>query len=289
MKVLVTGATGYIGSHVCKLLHEREHYVVGWDINFHGEYNDVTSFCDEFSNTDITGQYVCGTYDAVVHLAGRSVVPQSLKEPAEYYRVNTMGTNNVISNTTSDHYIFAGTSSSWAMASPYARSKVAAEDIIKQKASGYTIFRFFNVSGTDGLHRQLGTPSHLIRVAAMAAAGKIDSLKIFGTDYDTRDGTCIRDYVHVFDLATAIVTAVENGPLNTPYECLGSKQGWTVREVIKTMKEVSGVDFKVIEAERRPGDSVANIVDELSSYITLTKTIEEMCLDQYNLEISRNT
>jgi UDP-glucose 4-epimerase len=77
--------------------------------------------------------------------------------------------------------------------------------------------------------------------------------------------------------------------MNTPYECLGSKQGWTVREVIKTMKEVTGVNFDVLEGERRLGDSVANTVDTLSDYITLTKTIEDMCIDQYKLEISRNS
>ena len=289
MKVIVTGATGYIGSHVCKLLAEHGHTVHGFDINLHGEYNDVSAYCDTFTIQDITDKFIHGHADAIVHLAGRSVVPQSLKEPSEYYRVNTMGTRNLLQRMTSDNFIFAGTSSSWEMASPYARSKVGAEDIIKEKANGYTIFRFFNVSGTDGIHRQLGPASHLIRVAAMAAAKKIKALTIYGTDYDTRDGTCIRDYVHVLDLANAIVKAVETGPMNTPYECLGSKQGWTVREVIKTMKEVTGVNFDVLEGERRLGDSVTNTVDTLSDYITLTKTIEDMCIDQYKLEISRNS
>ena len=289
MKIIVTGATGYVGSHVCKLLKEHGHNVLGYDINFHGEYNDVSAYCDKFTIQDITYNNFKEDADAVVHLAGRSVVPQSLKEPSEYYRVNTMGTMNVLQNIETDNFIFAGTSSSWAMASPYARSKVGAEDIIKELATGYTIFRFFNVSGTDGVNRQLGPASHLIRVAAMAAANKIDALTVYGTDYDTRDGTCIRDYVHVLDLANAIVKAVEIGPTNTPYECLGSKQGWTVREVIKTMKEVTNTNFNVIEGDRRLGDSVANIVDELSDYITLTKTIEDMCLDQYKLEISKNT
>ena len=288
MKVLVTGATGYIGSHVCKLLKEHGHYVEGWDTNIHGEHNDISNYVNTFEELDVTDKYgVHGTYDAVVHLAGRSVVPDSLKEPTEYYRVNAMGTANMLDKVKTDNFIFASTSSAWEMASPYAKSKVAAEDIIKEKASGYTIFRFFNVSGTDGVNRQLGAPSHLIRVAAMASAGKFANINIYGSDYDTRDGTCIRDYIHVVDLAAAIVKAVENGPLNTPYECLGSNTGYSVLEVLDTMEKVTGKKLERIIAGRREGDAVASVVDKLSDYATLTKTIEDMCLDQYNLEISK--
>ena len=202
MKVLVTGASGYIGSHVCKLLKEHGHTVIGWDTEIHNETNDVAAYCDYYDKVDVTGQYVGGIYDAVVHLAGRSVVPQSLKEPAEYYRVNVMGTDNLLNKVKTPHVLFASTSSAWEMASPYARSKVAAEDVIKEKADGYTIFRFFNVSGTDGVNRQLGDPTHLIRIAAEAASGRRDKVEIYGTDYDTRDGTCIRDYIHIVDLVS---------------------------------------------------------------------------------------
>ena len=288
MKVLFTGATGYIGSHVCKLLKEHGHAVIGWDTEIHNETNDVSAYCDYYDKIDVTGQYVGGIYDAVVHLAGRSVVPQSLKEPAEYYRVNIGGTDNLLNKVTTPHVLFASTSSAWEMASPYARSKVAAEDIIKEKANGYTIFRFFNVSGTDGVNRQLGDPTHLIRVAAMVAAEKLPGLEIFGTDYDTRDGTCIRDYIHVVDLANAIVNAVERGPTNTPYECLGSNVGYSVREVINTMQQVTGKTLNITEAPRRAGDAVASVVDDLSNLVTLTKSIEDMCLDQYKLEIGKN-
>lgn len=285
MKVLVTGATGYIGSHVCKNLKEHGHYVEGWDTNIHGEYNDVSKYA-YVDNLDITDRFaVHGSYDAVVHLAGRSVVPQSLKEPTEYYRVNTMGTSNMLDKVQTDHFIFASTSSAFEMASPYARSKVGAEDVIKEKSNGYTIFRFFNVSGTDGTHRQLGTPTHLIRVAAMVAAGKLPHINIFGVDYDTRDGTCIRDYIHVCDLSDAIVKAIEVGPANTPYECLGSNTGWSVLEVINTMEKVTGKSIHKIISPRREGDAVASVVDKLSDRVQLKRTIEDMCLDQYNLEI----
>ena len=288
MKVLVTGASGYIGSHVCKLLKEHGHTVIGWDTEIHNETNDVTAYCDYYDKVDVTGQYVGGIYDAVVHLAGRSVVPQSLKEPAEYYRVNVMGTDNLLNKVKTPHVLFASTSSAWEMASPYARSKVAAEDIIKEKADGYTIFRFFNVSGTDGVNHQLGDPTHLIRVAAEAASGRRDKVEIYGTDYETPDGTCIRDYIHVMDLSNAIVTAVETGPANTDYECLGSNVGYSVREVINTMQEVTGKKLNIIEADRRAGDAVASVVDTLSDLVTLNKSIEDMCLDQYKLEIGKN-
>ena len=288
MKVLVTGATGYIGSHVCKLLKKYGHEVHGFDMNIHGEYNDVEAYCDKFWIQSIHDRWLHGWADAVVHLAGLSLVGPSMAEPTKYYRANIMGTKNVVENIRTEHVLFASTSSAWEMASPYARSKVAAEDVIKEKADGYTIFRFFNVSGTDGVNRQLGSPTHLIRVAAECAAQKRDYVEIYGTDYETRDGTCIRDYVHIVDLANAILNAVNNGPVNTPYECLGSNIGYSVKEVLDTMQSVTGKTFKIIETNRRKGDAVISIVDNLSKHITLTKTIEDMCLDQYKLERYKN-
>lgn len=287
MKVLVTGASGYIGSHVCRLLKEHGHHVTGWDLEIHGEHNDVSAYCDLYQAWDIT-EYVRGSFDAVVHLAGRSVVPDSMYQPTEYYRVNIMGTDNVVRYVDTPHVLFASTSSAWEMASPYARSKVAAEDVIREKAKGYTIFRFFNVSGTDGVNRQLGKATHLIRVAAEVAAGRRDFIEIYGVDYPTRDGTCIRDYVHVVDLARAIVRAIESGPANTPYECIGSNRGYSVLEVLAAMREVTGHHVPAVIAGRREGDAVSSVVDNLSKLVTLEKTLHDMCWDQYQLELGRN-
>lgn len=284
MRVLVTGASGYIGSHVCKLLKEHGHEVHGFDNFFHGEYNDV-SFIDKFWKQTITDNYLYGWGDAVVHLAGRSIVPQSLKEPAEYYRINTMGTKNVVEKLRTDNFIFASTSSAIHMRSPYARSKVAAEDIIREKSDGYTIFRFYNVSGTNGIFRQLGDASHLIRRCAMVAAGKLPHIDIFGIDYDTRDGTCIRDYIHVNDVANSILNAVENGPLVHEVQALGSNHGYSVLEVISVMEKVSGKKLKTKICDRRHGDGDIQVVDTLSEYCKLTKTLEDMCLDQYKMEL----
>lgn len=289
-KILVTGAEGYIGSHLIRMLAEHGGYdITCMDIRFHGEYNDISNYVSDESFAlfdDITGRIIYDHYDAIVHLAGRSVVPQSLKEPSEYYRINTMGTENLLKYTDHNHFIFASTSSAFEMASPYARSKVGAEDIIKEYSDEYTIFRFFNVSGSDGTNRQLGLPSHLIRRAAMAAAGLLPEIEIFGNDYDTPDGTCVRDYIHVLDVCDAILNALDAGPTNTPYECLGSRKGYSVSKVLDTMQQVTGKKIPIKTSGRRPGDAVSCIVDELSRHCNLTRTLEDMCLDQYNLEIN---
>lgn len=286
MKILVTGCNGYIGSHVAKQLKESGHHIVGWDIDVWGEKNDVSRYLNEFYSIDVCSDYNC-EFDAVVHLAGLATVSKSVLEPFSYYRTNIIGTYNIVKNIKTDHLLFASTSSAWEMASPYARSKVAAEDTIKQLCNNYTIFRFFNVSGTDGNLRQLGEATHLIRVAAEVAAGKRDKITIYGNDYDTRDGTCIRDYVHVLDLANAINQSITRGPVNTPYECIGSNMGWSVLEVLDTMRKVTGHAVPAMIGERRPGDAVSSVVDNLSKLVKLEHTIEDMCLSQYQLELKK--
>ena len=284
MEILVTGATGYIGSHVCNLLTQKGHTVTGWDINLYGEYNDIKNETVLFENVDVTNFHIKRKYDAVVHLAGRVAVDESVRLPFEYYNTNILGTANILKNIEADHILFAGTAASWDLASPYALSKVAAEDVIKQYAKGYTIFRFFNVSGTNGIHRQLGNGTHLIRMVAKVAAGKKEKLQIFGNDWNTHDGTCVRDFIHVSDLAGAILTAIEKGPSNTDYECLGTKKGYSVLDVVNEMEKVTNVKIPIEFIGRREGDIESSIVPEVSSLLTITKTLADMCYDQYNLE-----
>jgi UDP-glucose 4-epimerase len=182
------------------------------------------------------------------------------------------------------HFIFASTAGAFDAQSPYARSKLAAEDVIKEKSKNYTIFRFFNVAGSDGMHRQVGRASHLIRIAAEAAAGKRDYMSIYGEDYDTPDGSCVRDYIHVVDLVNAIRDTIKHGAFNTPYECIGSGQGYSVKEVVKAMKDVTNQDFTVKMAGRRDGDPASLAIDNQFNLLHPQYQLKDMCLSAYNIE-----
>ena len=286
-KILVTGATGYIGSHVCKVLFERGYEVIGLDIRW--DQNDITKYCERILVKDVNKTILDQDYDAVVHLAGLISVEESTKKPAHYYNTNLNGTLNMLGQINYDtHFIFASTAGAFDPQSPYARSKVAAEDVIKEQAEHYTIFRFFNVAGSDGENMQQGASTHLIRIAAECATGSRIGINIFGTDYDTRDGTCVRDYIHVVDLANAIANAVQNGPKNTPYECIGSGKGYTVKEVIETMKQVSGSNFEVMVAGRREGDPASLSIDNQFDGLEIKHTLEDMCRSAYTTELVRN-
>jgi UDP-glucose 4-epimerase len=286
-KILVTGCTGYIGSHVCKVLFERGYEVIGLDINL--EQNDVSKWVDRIIFADVRSVDLDESFDAIVHLAGVISVEESMSKPAHYYDTNLNGTLNMLSQIDIDtHFLFASTAGAFDPQSPYAKSKVAAEDVIKEQAEGYTIFRFFNVAGSDGENMQQGTATHLIRIASECAVGTRESMCIFGHDYDTPDGTCVRDYIHVVDLASAIEVAIATGPKNTPYECIGSGKGYSVEDVIETMKNVSGKDFKVFMAERRAGDPAILTVDNQFDGLRITHTLEDMCRSAYQVELKRD-
>jgi len=289
-KVLVTGCNGYIGSHVVKLLKEDGFYVEGWDINvYDDDHNNVRHFLDEFWYQDIcdlhidTGLPIGREFDTIIHLAGKPIVPRSFNEPYSYYHHNLSGTNSLLDLIDTDHFIFGSSSSCFENLSPYARSKSAAEDIIKEKAPNFTILRFYNVCGSDGMHKQIGPCTRLIRSCAKAILENTH-VTIFGNDYATPDGTAVRSYTSVNDVASGIVESTIVGPRNTEFENFGNDIGYSVKEVIDTMKAVTMENFKVIEGPRRDGDPEYTVADEVSPLITHTQTLEEICLESFLIE-----
>ena len=289
-RILVTGATGYIGSHfVRRLAIEHPEYVVtGIDLDWSGEpkKNNVDGYLNEYICQDLSLPNVIHHehYDAIVHFAARISVEESVQRATAYYVNNIMSTRNLLRAFNCEHFIFASTGTAFQPANPYARSKVVCEDLVRDETgnrNGYTIFRFYNVSGlTPGL-RPTGEPTHLIRRAALAAAGKIPGLVIAGDDWETRDGTCVRDYIHVEDIVSGVLAALYNGPEDTPYECLGTGQGYTVKEVVEAMKQVTGVDFRVTIGQRRAGDVASMLCPSIYARLQVKHTLEEMCLSAF--------
>jgi UDP-glucose 4-epimerase len=287
-RILVTGCNGYIGSHTVKALAEAGYKVDGIDWNRRSP-NDVKKYLNEFMIGDANEFTKAYRYDAVVHLAGYISVEESVKYPLQYFQNNTMGTHwQLHFNGTNgcENFIFASTAAAFNPVSPYAQSKLMAESLVKAMAKNYTIFRFFNVAGNNGEFRQVGDSTHLIRIAAETASGKRDHMKIYGNDWNTRDGTCIRDYVHVSDLVDCIVKAIDN-PANSDYECIGSGIGYTVNEVIDVMRDVSGINFKTEYAPRRPGDTAEVLIppEQKSKYFYGKRTLEQMCESAYKMEL----
>jgi len=226
-------------------------------------------------------------FEAVLHFAANIVVPESVANPLKYYSNNTRNTLNLLKAVERhqvSYMVFSSTAAVYGMPdetvltedlplapiNPYGASKMMSERMIMDLASAselnYVILRYFNVAGAnpDGLLGQ-ATPeaTHLIKVASECVTGQRDGMSVFGTDYETRDGTCIRDYIHVEDLAKAHVMALEymaGGGESQVLNC-GYGRGFTVREVIDVVKSESGMDFPVQETGRRAGDPAALMAD----------------------------
>ncbi|KZY28771.1 UDP-glucose 4-epimerase GalE [Oleiphilus sp. HI0068] len=284
MKVLVTGGAGYIGSHVVKQLGEAGHDIVVYD-NLSTGYEWAVTYGElvvgDIADVEKLDQvFAKHKFEAVLHFAANIVVPESVVNPLKYYSNNTRNTLNlltIIEKYKTPYMVFSSTAAVYGMPeekvisedmplapiNPYGASKMMSEQMIRDLSAAsdlnHVILRYFNVAGAD-ITSRLGqaTPeaTHLIKVACECVTGERDGMVIFGTDYETRDGTCIRDYIHVDDLAKAHVMALDymaKGGESQILNC-GYGRGFTVSEVIDTVKEKSGQDFPVENVDRRAGD-----------------------------------
>jgi UDP-glucose 4-epimerase len=285
MTVLVTGGAGYIGSHMVHALVDAGERVVVLD-------NLTTGFPwavpegvalvvgETGDQARVAALIAEHGIDAVIHFAASIVVPESVRDPLAYYRNNTVNSRALIETVVRSgvrHFIFSSTAAVYgnpervpvreddptAPMSPYGRSKLMTEHMLHDVGAAHglrtCILRYFNVAGADPRGRSGQSTkgaTHLIKVAVETALGLRSKMDVFGTDYPTPDGTCIRDYIHVWDLVREHCDALaylRAGGTSVTLNC-GYGRGFSVREVIDTVKRVAGTDFQVALAGRRPGD-----------------------------------
>lgn len=291
--VLVTGGAGYIGSHAVLALRSSGRAVVVLDDLSTGDRGlvpaDVPLIVGDVADAERVGSLLrdhrIGT---VMHFAGSIIVPESVADPLKYYRNNTAASRNLIEACVTagvGRFIFSSTAAVYgnpptrmvteqtptAPVSPYGWSKLMTEQMLADVAAAYPAFRYtalryFNVAGADPAGRAgQVTPNatHLIKLACETALGRRDALNIFGTDYPTPDGTCVRDYIHVSDLADAHVCALghlEGGGGSLVLNC-GYGRGYSVRQVAEAVDRVLGRPLSKVEAPRRAGDPVELVAD----------------------------
>ncbi|MEQ1900498.1 MAG: UDP-glucose 4-epimerase GalE [Devosia sp.] len=285
MSVLVTGGAGYIGSHMALRLNDAGENVVvidnlttgfDWAVDHRATFVQGDAGDIEF----VSGIIEKHGIEEIVHFAGSIIVPESVADPLKYYRNNTATSRNLIEAAVKGgvrRFIFSSTAAVYGMTglaavveetplqpmSPYGRSKLMTEWMLADVGAAhpfkYGVLRYFNVAGADpGKRSGQSSPqaTHLIKVASQAALGQRPKMDIFGTDYETADGTCVRDYIHVTDLVEAhklLLDRLRGGGDSTTLNCAYG-QGYSVRQVIEMVKSVSGVNFQVDEGPRRPGD-----------------------------------
>ncbi|MFQ5773871.1 MAG: UDP-glucose 4-epimerase GalE [Kiloniellaceae bacterium] len=290
--VLITGGAGYIGSHGVLAFRAAGHPVVVLDDLSAGRRGavpeDATFVQGDAGDHAVVGEVIrAHRIGAVVHFAGSVVVPESVADPLKYYRNNTCASRNLIRTCVEHgvrHFIFSSTAAVYgiparipvredaptAPINPYGASKLVTEWILRDAAAAhdfrYVALRYFNVAGADPLGRSgqsSQTATHLIEVATRTALGLCDHLEIFGDDYDTPDGTCIRDYIHVCDLVEAHVLALRHLEAGgtTAVLNLGNERGFSVREVVEAVHRVTGRTFPVRIGPRRPGDPACLIAE----------------------------
>jgi UDP-glucose 4-epimerase len=285
--ILVTGGAGYIGSHAVLVLQRAGYEVIVLDNLVHGHREFVENVLqvklivgDTSDRALLDNLFATYPIAAVMHFAAYIAVGESVAKPAEYYHNNVVGTLTLLEAMVAasiKSFVFSSTCALYGVPktiplvedhpqdpiSPYAVTKQMVERILADFDTAYNLksvsFRYFNAAGAEpnGLLGEDHSPeTHLIPLVLLTALGKRESVSIFGTDYPTKDGTCIRDYIHVMDLAQAHVLGLEyllQGGESQAFN-LGNGNGFSVREVIETAKLVAGREIKTIECDRRPGD-----------------------------------
>jgi len=271
-KVLVTGSSGYIGSHLCKMLAGR--YII------HGlDVKEPIVPVHKFYKVDINQLFTIPDqtepYDAVIHLAALVNVGMSEKIPIMYYITNVNGTMNVLNKIPTKNFIYASTGQAALCINPYSISKRASEDCVVEYCTthspkDYTMFRFYNVVGMDGIKPT--NPDGLL--SALIKATETGEFTIFGDDYNTLDGTCMRDYVHVNEICHALMTAIEK-PANG-LENLGHCAGKSVKQMVEAFKKVNNVDFDVKIGPRKKGDPAVSVLSNPSAYMKELYEFEDL-------------
>lgn len=292
MKILVTGGAGYIGSHMVKALGEKGGYdIVVYDNLSTG--NKGSLLFGRLVIGDLADMQALDTlfrterFDVVIHFAAHIVVDESVRNPIKYYRNNFANALNLIEMCTKYNitkFVFSSTAAVYGIPekvpasedalllpiNPYGTSKLMVEQALRDVSLSsnlrYVALRYFNVAGADPMSRigqRYKEATHLITLSLRTALGLKEELNIFGADYDTPDGTCIRDYIHVDDLIEAHMLALDYlsaGNVSRVFNC-GYGHGYSVKEVVEKVKQVTGVDFKVNETTRRAGDPPSLIAD----------------------------
>ncbi len=286
MRILVTGGAGYVGSHAVKLLLSRGHDVWVYDNLSAGHRAAVPAgrlIVGDLSERDRLDQVLVERrIEAVLHFAAFALVGESVRQPVKYYQnnvINTLYLLDALRRHGVSRFVFSSTCAVYGVpnvvpitedeptkpVNPYGNTKLAIERALADYAAahdwGVAILRYFNAAGAspDGdIGEDHDPESHLIPIVLQAALGKRPAVEVYGTDYPTPDGTCIRDYIHVDDLAAAHLLALEVLKPGKLLHCnLGTGRGHSVREVIQTAEEVSGRKVPVKEGARRPGDPPA--------------------------------
>lgn len=303
MAVLVTGGAGYIGSHTVLALTEAGESVVVID-NLSTGFSSalpegVPLFIGDAGDENLVeGVIAANNITSIIHFAGSVVVPDSMRDPLAYYRNNTMTTRNLLNAAVKcrvSKFIFSSTAAVYGNPdqmpvsetaptrplSPYGFSKLMSEIMLHDVASAYgmnyVVLRYFNVAGADPQARiGLQTPgaTHLLKIAVEAATGQRAKIDVFGCDYPTQDGSCIRDFIHVSDLAQAhraALSYLDQGGASVTLNC-GYGRGYSVLETIEAVRRVSGRNFAVQVTGRRPGDIMTMIADTARIGATLNWT-----------------